>query len=738
MTIYYVDYINGLDANAGTSWGTAWKTLTLGATLARIAPGDVIRIAKSPAPTSIGNATWNNLSKTVTLATAQTLAVDQCETAWTANTNVTATRTTTTRKQGSYEASLAIGASFTTGKVAYRATGTLNLSAYQKLTFWFRTNLAIASGNVLRVVLCSDTAGETPVDTFYIPAIPSTGRYIPLTIARVGGGNLGASIQSIAVYADSDPGTITILLDNITACTTSGLNLQSLISKNTLEQSTISSTGYGNEAWYGIQSIVGTTILLDNETNTLANAGRGYFGTTETVTTYKRETIPTELASTSTTAVQSVMDSGTAGNLIEFQGGYDTGTGLQTGETFFDGLNGYGYGIDIVTKSYVKLNHISAVRYGIGIRQYTNCSYITLDTISDLNNNTTYGLYLSGTSYATISNSINSNNNGYGTWLSDITYGTITNAGNCNNNLNNGFYLSDSSYNSIDVISNSSNNASTGIELGGTAGCFFNTINTITKCHSNGNNQGIRFNYAADNYIGTITSVSLHSASSGIDFYSSQRNIIDTATSTSNAYGVYFNNSSNCLIRNFTSSGNTTSAIGAIYGEGYILNATCTDTTKWYTSAISGGYVKILKFNGNYSKMFTNGGNIVSQASTLTNGSGTEWMFTTETNTNRKSDYPLKMSIAKIAVNANSLVTVSGWFKKGHATNIGARLMCKGGQLSGVTSDVYATKADNTAEEQLTITFTPTESGVIEITAEAFYVAGHSTVIVDALTITQA
>jgi len=63
----------------GMNWADAWKTITNGATAARIAPGDIIRIAKSPAPVSIGSASWTNLSNTVVLENAQTLNVDMCE-----------------------------------------------------------------------------------------------------------------------------------------------------------------------------------------------------------------------------------------------------------------------------------------------------------------------------------------------------------------------------------------------------------------------------------------------------------------------------------------------------------------------------------------------------------------------------------------------------------------------------------------------------------------------------------
>ena len=181
--------------------------------------------------------------------------------------------------------------------------------------------------------LCSDTAGDTIVDIFFIPAIPSTNRYLPLTLTKDGGGNLGSSIQSIAIYADTDPGTPTIYLDDIITCTTDGLNLQSLISKNSLAQG-------GTEGWYGLQSINGTTLLLDNDTNTLASAGRGYSGDTETVATYKRETIKTDISASATSGVQTIQDNG-----VTYLGGWDISTTTQDGETFFDGLNCYGYGI---------------------------------------------------------------------------------------------------------------------------------------------------------------------------------------------------------------------------------------------------------------------------------------------------------------------------------------------------------------------------------------------------------
>ena len=58
MATFYLDFDGGNDANNGTTFALRWKTFSLGASAARIGPGDTIRIMASPAPTSIGNATW--------------------------------------------------------------------------------------------------------------------------------------------------------------------------------------------------------------------------------------------------------------------------------------------------------------------------------------------------------------------------------------------------------------------------------------------------------------------------------------------------------------------------------------------------------------------------------------------------------------------------------------------------------------------------------------------------------
>jgi hypothetical protein len=78
------------------------------------------------------------------------------------------------------------------------------------------------------------------------------------------------------------------------------------------------------------------------------------------------------------------------------------------------------------------------------------------------------------------------------------------------------------------------------------------------------------------------------------------------------------------------------------------------------------------------------------------------------------------MSLAKIAVAANSQVTGSCWFRRSD-TGITGKLVCRGGQIAGVTTDISAsmTAAADTWE-QLSISLSPATAGVIEIEVWAY------------------
>jgi hypothetical protein len=316
VATFYLDFDNGNDSNDGTTFANRWKTITSGATAARTAPGDIIRIMKSPDPVSLGvNATFTNKSPTITLASAVTANIDTCETAWTASANVTST-TSTTRKEGTLAAQLSIAAGFTTGLVAYRATGTLDLSAYNNISFWIRTSIATVA-NTFRIDLCSDTAGATPVHSFTIDTAFGANIWKPITFKN--GSALSSSIQSVALTALLDPGTSNVLIDNIFAC--NDLHVNALIG---------TSSSATNMIWYPIRSINGTTVIIESEQNHLAgtNTSRGWHDTTTTTTAYVRDTIRL-------TAQQTINEAGTTGNNMIYSGGWDrTNMSTQDGVTF--------------------------------------------------------------------------------------------------------------------------------------------------------------------------------------------------------------------------------------------------------------------------------------------------------------------------------------------------------------------------------------------------------------------
>jgi len=764
MAIYYIDYVNGLDANNGSSWALAWKTIN-GAVAATIGPGDVIRIAKSPAPTSLGitaqwtgvpatlptslpitsstnagpinvncvghgyvtgdiiyiqdhtvnltaNGTWtityvgvDNFTLdgstgigvggatgtctkipwlTVKLTSALTKTITRAEQVWTVANTSTVTLDTAQFKEGDASVKIVKAAPANSTLYAYFQIGGgagVNFSAYQTVSFWIYNATAILAGQ-WNLCLCSDTAGAVVVDTIPITAIPCTTFWTALNIARTGGGNLGASIQSVALYSGATAGATTgIYLDNIVACTTSGLNLQSLISKNTLAQGSMSATGYANEGWYAIQSISedGKCLRIDSSpTFAIANYritanGAGYSGATETVTTYKRETIKTNLVATQTTVVQQIQDSGTPGNNIQYQGGYDTGTTTQNGETFYDGLNNAGYGLQFSsTNSYNTINYLNFYKYSSGLYFYTSSNNTVTTCTCAMSNDV--GIYLYNSSYNnTFGTVVNINNNGsYG-----ITFNPST------NNIFNNVY--------------SINNNGRGLNVSGVVG--------------GGSNSNIFYN------LGHI--------------------------SNNNNYAVIFSSGSaeNKFWGPGEFSNNTTACIGSNSGLNYFNNFTMSGTEFSGALPFANGRIYSTNHDGTLGNhyIFTDYGVIVSDSGADRHtASGICWKLS-PTDTSRSINYPLELKVATIACVAGTLVTVKAWIKKSHATDIAAQLICRGRQIAGVDSDVIATKASDTSYEQLTITFTPTVAGVVDIIVIAYWVANAATqsVWVDDMTITQ-
>jgi hypothetical protein len=326
MTTFFLDLEGGNDANDGTTFANRWKTFATGATAARTAPGDTIRVMQSADPASIGTGTWTNASGTVTLDNKIHQTIDECESAWTASSNVTATASSSVRIDGN-SANLSIAAAFTTGKVAFRALpGTLNLSAFKGVSFWCRSTLALASG-VLTLNLCSDGIGAVSVNTITIPALVA-GEWRRVYVDT--GGALGSAIASISLNAASDPGTVVVNLDNI--CAVNSVSQGSHVSL--LTPIANSNVGDMTDEWYPIAAIKDssaspTTTALILGGGMAVNGTAKYYGTGGNATTYARRTID------QSGVTMTINESGSNTSKITYSGGWNTtDMTTQTGDTW--------------------------------------------------------------------------------------------------------------------------------------------------------------------------------------------------------------------------------------------------------------------------------------------------------------------------------------------------------------------------------------------------------------------
>jgi hypothetical protein len=644
---------------------------------------------------------------------------------------VTSTADATIYRTSTGSAKHVIAAGFGTGLASYFALGSAqDYSAYQGITLWVHVTVKALAAGELSIRLCSDAAGVTTVDTLALPAITQTGQWIPVYIDK--GSALGASIQSIALYGDTDNGAITVYLDNINTVKAAGndaLTLQSLIGKNT-----------AGEYWWALRSINGTTLTLDSSPITaVGTAGRGYYGTTESVTTYKRETIKTALVAVNTNSVQAVQDSGTVGSLITFSGGWNrTDMSTQTLETWFDGQSGFGVGVHINAKDYLSLDKIYGVRYyraftfdnsftTVGIVGAGNCNlgiqFFSNDnlTASEIH---AWGSYNSG--IENISGSVFD----IGT-MRAISCGAA--AVQCGWSLGSGANSGHWDIDSLEL----SNNSWHGINLPASSIPGLVRIGTLTV-KDNGQ-AGVAFGIGAA-MVGWFTGAIVASGNGtvGVNLsYMVGDWVIDSITATNNGtFGLAIAdqyNPSNVVVGSLTTSGNGTASViySLLSGTYTIRKSSLAEATKLSgTSAgFSYGRLSFHNYNGTAGDHRTyvvgggdgNGlGTILSESSVRHTASGLAWKLSPRTTTYISSLYPIVLPVAKLALAASVTKTISVWLRRTN-TGLTGTLMVRGGQVDGIATDQTASiTAVADTWEKVSVSVTPSVAGVIEVEVLAY------------------
>jgi hypothetical protein len=204
-------------------------------------------------------------------------------------------------------------------------------------------------------------------------------------------------------------------------------------------------------------------------------------------------------------------------------------------------------------------------------------------------------------------------------------------------------------------------------------------------------------------------------SSNTADIYNASfvRNLV----SKNNSTGVSHNGTAVLTVFNLVTSGNTNGAASAL-GKLVLINASIAESAEFAAPTTnSGGYIYSHKHDQtvNNHLITADGGTIVSATDQRHTASGIAWKFR-PTATNRSAAYPLELAIGKIVCQSGVAVNITIWTRRDN-TNIKGQLVVRGGQLTGVPEDVAidCQPTINTWEQSSTLSFTPTETGVLEL-----------------------
>ena len=166
---------------------------------------------------------------------------------------------------------------------------------------------------------------------------------------------LGSSIQSIRLTANSSLASQSILIDDVVACNATSaagcLTLNTLISPD-------------NVNFYPVQSINGTSVYIDAQSATAAQAAPGFQGATGSTTFYMLQPTQSAIGASSTVFAQTFSLNGASGNPVTISGGWDTtAMTTQNGWTAIDALDWSASGVNLTgTTGFVTVDHFSFTR----------------------------------------------------------------------------------------------------------------------------------------------------------------------------------------------------------------------------------------------------------------------------------------------------------------------------------------------------------------------------------------
>lgn len=531
------------------------------------------------------------------------------------------------------------------------------------MSLWFHLN-ATGAKNDLNLCLCSDATGDVIEHT--IPLTDTMAANSWAVELMDNGSALSSTINSVALYAHTDPGLVTVRVQNIIACKASDaadcLTHLSLIGKDTV----------GEPEWYPIDAIDGTAVRLggwnDAGLGSSDDTLRNWRGTAETVDSKVLNPLNAP-AHIFALADRTVQDDGTESAPIVFSGGWDdTDMSTQDGETWWSGAHSGSAMFSHSNRNFIEFERFGAAHFvgqGIGTDPTTSQCTVKYD--------------VSGVVGCVSGYRVGAGINGSALSISRLDIEHIVNC-----------------LTGIQLESRPEFRGKVGSIVGCPDGILYGPglhirppVVEVEKVRNNtrGLTIGSGRIYEPITVVGATfadNGSDLASGGSSLEGYEVARFIACTLTLPPGA--------------NLNSPG---------------INEVC------FTSQFHGGDPNDHRIRGNYSEIDTD-------TSVRHSESDFSWSLkplSASSSTGRSSQFPVSLPLATLACNGGAEVTFKAWMRRSHANlNLGLRI--KGGVFPGVGTildDVESlmTAAADTWEE-VTITFTPTYDCAVEIEAVAW------------------
>lgn len=201
---------------AGPAAPTDWL-LCDGAAVSRTTYADLYAILGNLYGAGDGSTTFNlpNLKSRVAIGVDASgkIIIDNCDAAWTAGSNVTATNDTGDKKEGTGSVKLAVAAGATAAQIlGYKAITSFSLAGKTTVALWVKSSIALNAGD-LKYQLDDTAALASPLESIDIPALAAnTWTKVYLTLANQGN---DAAIISHGIYQVVDKGAFNLWIDDV-------------------------------------------------------------------------------------------------------------------------------------------------------------------------------------------------------------------------------------------------------------------------------------------------------------------------------------------------------------------------------------------------------------------------------------------------------------------------------------------------------------------------------------------